>query len=408
MKKKTLAVVGVGSAGILSLSHFCSVFDNSWDIVSIYNPEIKIIGIGESTNPAFISNVEYGLNFSMLDDIKELDGTYKFATRFIDWKEHYIDSPLLEGRSAIHFNNFKFKEFAFKRLKSLWPNKFKIIEGNVDSLTNILSDDAYQLVQATVNGNNYYFDYVIDCRGFPSDYTDYTVCENMPVNRCLVHNIEKPGDWNYTGHRATLDGWMFEIPLLSRRSYGYLFNDTITPCNTARENFSKLIDVPLEMLNNIEYSFKSYYSKKAVDGRIFKSGNRFGFFEPMSATSMYMYSKLNSLYEQHILASENNNPFGLLNTNDEATTLAKRLQDLICFFYHGGSKYDTEFWKMAKHNCSEHLNSSGLIEYLKESLIDPVRNGNPFSPNLNVVYSARSHVHFDRLFEHYYFTDPIK
>jgi hypothetical protein len=408
MKKKTLAVVGVGSAGILSLSHFCSVFDNSWDIVSIHNPEIKITGIGESTNPAFISNIEYGLNFSMLDDIKELDGTYKFATRFIDWKDHYIDSPLLDGRSAIHFNNFKFKEFAFNRLKVLWPNKFKIIEGNVDSLITILSDDDCQLVQTTINGTDYYFDYVIDCRGFPSDYTDYTVCENMPVNRCLVHNIEKPGDWDYTGHRATLDGWMFEIPLLSRQSYGYLFNDTITSCNTAKENFSKLIDVPLEMLNNIEYSFKSYYSKKAVDGRIFKSGNRFGFFEPMSATSMYMYSKLNVLYEQHILANENNNPFGLLNTNDEAINLAKRLQDLICFFYHGGSKYDTEFWKMAKRNCTEHLNSSGLIEYLKESLTEPVRSGNPFSPNLNVVYSARSHVHFDRLFEHYYFTDPIK
>jgi hypothetical protein len=187
-----------------------------------------------------------------------------------------------------------------------------------------------------------------------------------------------------------------------------LFNDTITPIDIAKENFSNLIGVPSSKLNNIEYSFRSYYSKKAADGRIFKSGNRFGFFEPMSATSMYMYSKLNALYEQHILASESNNPFGLVHTNDEANKLAKRLQDLICFFYHGGSKYNTAFWKMAKQNCSEHLNSSGLIEYLKESLTEPVRNGNPFSPNLNVVYSARSHVHFDRLFEHYYFTDPIK
>jgi hypothetical protein len=409
MKKKSLAVIGVGSAGILSLSHFCSVFDNTWDIVSIHNPNIKIIGIGESTNPAFIQNVEYGLNFSMLDDTNELDGTYKFATRYIDWKDHYIDSPLLEGRSAIHFNNFKLKEFAFKRLKSLWPEKFKIIEGNVDHVANIVNESLNAVeAEVIIDGDSYYFDYVIDCRGFPTDYTNYHVCNKMPVNHCLVHNIEEPGTWNYTGHRATPDGWMFEIPLTTRQSYGYLFNDTITDIDTAKNNFSKLINVPVNELNNIEYSFKSYYAKEAVEGRIFKSGNRFGFFEPMSATSMYMYSKLNVLFENHISAVTNNNLRSILETNLEAVQLARKLQDLICFFYHGGSKHNTEFWRTATKNCTEHLKSTGLIEYLKSTMTGPVENGNPFSPNLNIIYSARSHVHFDRLFEHYYFTEPLK
>ncbi len=409
MKKKSLAVIGIGSAGILGLSHFCSVLDNTWDIVSIHNPDIKIIGIGESTNPAFIQNVEYGLNFSMLDDIAKLDGTYKFATRYIDWKDHYIDSPLLEGRSAIHFNNFKLKDFAFERLNLLWPEKFKVIEGNVDHLDNIFDDSLQPSgVHVVVNGDTYHFDYVIDCRGFPKDYTDYYICDKMPVNHCLVHNIEEPGNWNYTGHRATVDGWMFEIPLTTRQSYGYLFNDNITDIETAKINFSKLINVPVDQLNNIEYAFKSYYAREAVDGRIFKSGNRFGFFEPMSATSMYMYSRLNALYEKHIFAVENNNLESILKTNMDAVYLARKLQDLICFFYHGGSKHDTDFWKMATKNCTEHLKSTGLIEYLKSVMTVPVENGNPFSPNLNVIYSARSHVHFDRLFEHYYFTKPLQ
>lgn len=408
MKKKSLAVIGVGSAGILGLSHFCSVLDNTWDIVSIYNPDIKIIGIGESTNPAFIQNIEYGLNFSMLDDIDKLDGTYKFATRYIDWKDHYIDSPLLEGRSAIHFNNFKLKDFAFERLNLLWPEKFKVIEGNVDYVDNIIDDSLQSTgVCVIVDGDTYHFDYVIDCRGFPKDYTDYYICDKMPVNHCLVHNIEEPGNWNYTGHRATIDGWMFEIPLTTRQSYGYLFNAKITDINTAKINFSKLINVPVDQLNNIEYAFKSYYTKEAVDGRIFKSGNRFGFFEPMSATSMYMYSRLNALYEKHIIAMEHNNLESILQTNVDAVYLARKLHDLICFFYHGGSKHDTDFWKMATKNCTEHLKSTGLIEYLKSVMTAPVKNGNPFSPNLNVIYSARSHVHFDRQFEHYYFTEPL-
>jgi hypothetical protein len=407
--KKSIAVIGVGSAGILSLSHFCSVFDNSWDIISIYNPKINIVGIGESTNPAFIQTIEYGLNFSMLDDINEIDGTYKFATRYLDWKDHHIDSPLIEGRSAIHFNNFKLKDFAFKRLKSLWPKKFKEIVGNISKIENIYNDNLQvEKVKLIIDGKDYYFDYVIDCRGFPSDYSEYHICEKMPVNHAIVHNKMIPGTWNYTGHRATQDGWMFEIPLTTRQSYGYLFNDKITSVEKAKENFSNTINVPVDQLDDIEYKFQSYYAMEAVDGRICKNGNRFGFFEPMSATSMFMYVKLNKLYEDHIRASETNNLLQLLKTNSEAHKLANQLQDLICFFYHGGSKYDTEFWRIATKNCKERVENSGLIDYLKSTLLDAYNNGNPFSPNLNVIYSARSHVEFDRLFEHHYFTEPLK
>ena len=336
--KKSLAVIGVGSAGILTLSHFCAILDNSWDIVSIHNPSIKIVGIGESTNPAVIQNLEYGLNFSMLDDLDKLEGTYKFATRFKDWKDHYIDSPLLEGRSAIHFNNFKLKDFAFNRLEELWPKKFKSIIGNVRHIESIYNDNMQaEGVDVTVDSDIYRFDYVIDCRGFPKDYTDYTICEKMPVNHCLVHNIMEPGDWQYTGHRATKDGWMFEIPLTTRQSYGYLFNKNITDKETAKKNFSESINVPVHKLDSIEYSFVSYYANEAVDGRIFKNGNSFGFFEPMSATSMYMYSKLNKMYEDHIMATESNNGTVLSQTNSKATLLVNQIQDLICFFYHGGS-----------------------------------------------------------------------
>jgi len=402
--KKTLAVIGVGSAGILSLSHFCSRFDNSWDIVSIYDPQIKIIGIGESTNPAFIQIVELGLNFSMIDDLKYLDATYKFATRYIDWKSHHIDSPLLEGRSAIHFNNFKLKDFAFDRLSQLWPEKFKVLEGKVSLLENAYDDNLeLKAARVIVDEEEYLFDYVIDCRGFPSDYTDYTVCEQMPVNHCLVHNKNIPGNWNYTGHRATRDGWMFEIPLTSRQSYGYLFNSNITDKQIAKQNFSELINVPLEQLDEIEYSFKSYYSNKAVDGKIFKNGNRFGFFEPMSATSMYMYSKLNQIYTRHIdqdlLGSSKE-----FVANQEALVLANNLQDLICFFYHGGSKYDTDFWKMAVKNCTARIQETELIDYLRSQLEPALEKGTPFLPELRVPYSARSHINFDRLFEHNYFT----
>ena len=58
---KKLGVIGVGSAGIISLNYFCAYLDNSWEIVSIHDPNIKTLGIGESTNPFFVKLLKSGV-----------------------------------------------------------------------------------------------------------------------------------------------------------------------------------------------------------------------------------------------------------------------------------------------------------------------------------------------------------
>lgn len=406
--KKSLGVIGAGSAGILSLAHFINILGNDWDIVSIHNPKIDPIGIGESTNPSFMETMELGLDFSMVDDLKHLDATYKFATRYKEWKSDYVDSPLLAGRCAIHFNTHKLRDFAFKKFAKLWPEKFKVLEGNVDSVENIVigldlvKDIAVKVV---VDNVAYQFDYIIDCRGFPKDYSDYTVCK-MPVNHGLVHNKMIPGDWNYTGHRATPHGWMFEIPLQTRQSYGYLFNDTITTIEEAKNVFSKIINVPIDELDSTEYKFKSYYCNNPANGRIYKNGNSFGFFEPMSATSLWMYAGLNRLYENEIKANEAGKPLPQAFTNDLAIKQAQAAQELICFFYHGGSNHDTEFWRHATGIAKEFLSSRNFVQQLKAVMTEPARNGTPFSKDLMLPFGARPHYWFDIRFGHHYFTDP--
>ena len=72
---KKLGIIGVGSAGIISLNHFCACLDNSWEIVSIHDPNIKILGIGESTNPFFVKLLKSGVDFTSLEDLDNLDGT---------------------------------------------------------------------------------------------------------------------------------------------------------------------------------------------------------------------------------------------------------------------------------------------------------------------------------------------
>jgi hypothetical protein len=47
---KTIAVMGIGTAGLLSLAQLLSHCSSEWQIISIHDPNTPILGIGETTN----------------------------------------------------------------------------------------------------------------------------------------------------------------------------------------------------------------------------------------------------------------------------------------------------------------------------------------------------------------------
>jgi len=391
--KKRLGIIGLGSAGVLSLSYFCAHLDNTWEIISINDPNGKILGVGESSNPSFIQALEAGLGFNMHEDVDKLDATYKFGTKWKSWRDQDWLGPLLGGNTAIHFNNFKLKEYAIPRLLAKWPTKFSELQGKVELLTNHETH-----VDVIVDGMSYNFNYVIDCRGFPTNWDDYNVCDNMPVNHALVHNKQIPGDWMYTGHRAHKNGWMFEIPLTNRQSYGYLFNDTITSVEDAKSDFSQEINVPVEELEGIEYKFKSFYTTKLLDGRILKNGNRAIFFEPISATSLYMYDQANRIF----LAYLKNTIDTPDSVNKEFTNIASALQELICWFYHGGSIYDTEFWQQTKIKTATVVANSKMMQILKSSYKEWLEKDSPIYAD-KFFFEPHLMLQLDKNFQYNYF-----
>jgi len=359
---KRLGIIGVGSAGVQALCHFSAWLDNSWQVVSLHDPNIPIVGIGESTNPSFVTALQYGIDFNIYDNLKELDGTLKIGTVYKKWRERDFINPLIHGGLALHFNTFKLKEFAIPKLKKRWGSKFNSIEGNISNIINF--DDKAVVV---IDNKEEEFEFVIDCRGFPKEYTEYNVFDYMPLNCGLVHNVETPGDWIYTGHKATKDGWMFEIPLTSRQSYGYMFNDRITSIEEAKMNFSKEINVPVDNLDDIKFKFKSYYTNKLLDKRVLKNGNSAVFFEPMFANSLWFYDQINRSFLSYL-----NSRLSDLEVNEIFENNVLKVRDMICFNYHGGSLYDTPFWKDAVITTSNILNGSPYFKDAKEKLIQNV------------------------------------
>ena len=372
-KSKTIAVVGTGTAGIQGICHYLAYLgSHGWTVTLIHSPKINILGIGESTNPPFVEALEDGANFNILDDMEELDATFKFGTHYVNWRDTPFTIPVLTGHAALHINTFKLKEFLLPRIKSIWGDKFQIIEGTVSSMEN--KDEVVEII---VDGTAFQFDYAVDNRGFPEEYGDYHVIEDNPVNRALVHNTPEIATWNATLHQATPDGWMFGVPLSSRTSYGYLFNDRITPVDVAKANFSKEIDVPVDELDTIEYKFMSYYAKNVLDKKILKNGNRAVFFEPMFANSLWLYKMTDRLFVSYIKQGIPES-----HVNDVFQSMAHEVEELICFFYHGGSKYNTEFWKNVKPYASKKLETSKTFSIMKK-IMTRQHKLKQFDPTIN-------------------------
>lgn len=391
---KKLAIIGTGSAGVLSLCHFLSYLSNEWEVYSIHDPKKPILGIGESTNPTFVLSLDKAIQFNYLQNGNEIDATPKYATVFKNWRQDNFYHPLVGGNHAVHMNSFKLFKSVFPKLKNKFGNKLKKILGNVQTIIN-----KKDYVECNINNKTYKFDYVMECTGFPKDYTDYNIC-NLPVNSCLVHNIDKPGDWEYTGHVATKNGWMFEIPLTTRQSYGYLYNDKITTKDEAKKDFSKEIKVPIKELQNIEYHFKSYYAKQFLNGRIIKNGNAAIFFEPMSAFSLFLYDKINRSFFDYLLIEDVREQKMLNIGLDE---VAKETEAMIAYMYHGGSLHNTKFWKYAKKITKPIVFNSNIFKEIQTAFKQEYKKGTPLGVK-DWVFCSNDLLKIDRNFGYNYFS----
>jgi len=368
-----VGVVGTGTVGILAISHMLGYLNSSFKVVSIHDPSIKIVGVGESAQPGVLSTLHRGANFKITEDADELDATLKFGGSWVDWREDPFTMTLLPPNIAMHFNNFKLKEFCFKRFKEIWKDKFEVIEGRVSDIRN--ADGKYAIVN--VDDEIHIFDYVIDCRGFPKDFSGYTVVDTIPVNHCLVYNESKPGDWNLTINKAVKHGWMFEIPLQTRNASGYLYNDKITTKREVIDDLSSIVGVPVDELKFNEFSFKNYRANSYFDGRVMLNGNSAVFYEPIEAMSTYMYEIINRNFFDYINIPDNkisSNPYMVTNINRNVSRLTHETEMFINFLYHGGSTHDSEFWRVTKERSTKFLSESQMWIEAREKIIDHVKN----------------------------------
>lgn len=348
-----VAVIGIGTAGLQTLAYFQDTLPNHIDIYSIHNPEQKILGIGESTTTFLPLMLSRSCGFTMLNDADKLDATTKHGVKYVNWRENNFNSHILPPYHGIHFNNFKLNELVLGRLRK--EKGFYEIHGDIKSI-----DQDENSVTLQIDDEAHTFDYIVDCRGYPEDYTNYELLDYLPVNSAMVHTVSQPGTWNYTYHQATKNGWMFGIPLQTRQGWGYLYNNDITSKEEAREDLQSLMNEPLQTR---EFSWKNYYKKNVIDGRVISNGNRALFFEPIEALSGTFYEAV-GVEAVNVIVGEST----ASEANARLVHTAETYATFVCFVYHGGSTFDTEFWKKTVDKTTKALHNSYIWKDVKARL----------------------------------------
>jgi len=315
---KKIVVVGAGIAGCITALHYRYFGSDKFEVEMHYDPETPIEKVGQGTTLPITALIGNSLGINWYDN--PVGSTIKTGILYENWGKrheklfhefpkslvacHYV--PKLVSKTVLESGLFQVKE-----------RKIQNPEKEIDC------------------------DYIFDCRGRKDiNYSQYDKVIN-PLNSAIISR--KSGvdhTLKYTRCVATPNGWAFVIPNSDSVSYGYLYNSTITTKEEASNDFRERFGV-----DELDYlSFKNYIAKNVWYGeRTILNGTRYGFIEPLEATSAEFYQTVAKYTWDHI-------EFGASkkDVNNELRKEAKRIETFILWHYQNGSKFETPFWDYAK------------------------------------------------------------
>ena len=347
-----ITILGRGNAGWLTALRFGFLSRNKANISVelLYDSNIPPEKVGQATllEPPKLLWTALGINW--YDN--PIQATPKFGILYENWgkKNHKFIHPFPFNTVALHYAPTKLQDTILK------SNYFKVREKHINNYDEIDSD------------------FIFDCRGrHITNWNDYIMLTN-PLNAVLLgEGKSKAADINWTRAVATPDGWTFVIPNTTQTtSYGYLYNDKITPIKEAAANFKKLFNLAKQGIYLNEkvdnFKFKNYVAKKPIiDDRINLGGNRLFFLEPLESTAIASYLMWARLIWDWII-DKKTTPARITNQFHLA---AMQTQNFILWHYMYGSKYDTPFWKAArKFKIKDPVFSRILARAKRSSVID--------------------------------------
>ncbi len=386
-----IAIVGAGSAGMVCASAIFGFACNSKldvELTVISDPNIPPISVGEAMSPQLFTTLNRFLGIintqRSVQNLEDMDMFPRIGVRH-RWEDnvhpHY---DINYSSMANHFDSAKFGAFVRSSLRQQWPN-FKEVS---DTILDITQDDNAAYTHSS-NGVEQ-FDYVFDCRGFPTqsdfDSGEYEYPPFETVNSLLVFQHQKEYSHQYTDILIHKNGWQFGINTSKRKAFGYLYNSSLTSKDEAIKHYLSLNkDVPIDESQVKSISWKFYSAKKAVDGRIFKMGNKLYFYEPIQGIPLHYYATLTLIMMDMVMDRQSEWTWDYreslqqyLDPNREYTPEEavnafhdinmKIYFEIVCSNYIG-NQMDSEFWQTTKRQSLDVLSKSNEFMSFSERVL---------------------------------------
>lgn len=437
MKIKRIAIIGGGTSGWLAANHLGSSLsaDEEIEITLIESPDVPTIGVGEGTVPYIMKGLKrFGISEAEL--LISCDATFKQGIKFVNWMDttrhgenhyyHPFDEPYPAGFDvsaywlahesnrpfgdvgiqsricelglapkrkssgeyegmlsyAYHFDAAKFANLLAKNAKQRFNINYlsATIEGaNVDSdgnITHLITNDGGELA----------FDFYVDCSGFSSILIDKQLkvpikskANELLTDSVLVQQVPLTGSEPlnpYTTATAHKAGWIWDIPLTTRRGTGFVYASKYMSDEEALELYAQYLGVEVSEISPRKIPMQVGYREKFWHKNCVALGLAQGFLEPIEATSILLSDFSAELlarnFPKHMSDIEKLAPY----YNKVITYTWDRTVDFIKLHYCISDRTDSPFWQ---DNSNEQTLSDELKERLSRFEISPPNQSDFFS-----------------------------
>lgn len=359
---KRIVIVGGGSTGWMAAAYLDAALNQSdfrvADIALLESPDIPRIGVGEATIPS-IRHVLATIGIDEIEFLKRVDGTFKHAIKYVNWvhgegdhyyhafgrrrlkpidrsAEHWLrsdrsipfsetvsaqpvlcdacigphpfpgDEPAPPFAYAYHMNALKFADYLCEIATSRGVTHY------LDTMTDAeLTGDGTIAAVNTKGGLRLEGDLYIDCTGFAARLiekhlgVEWVDCSQWLLNDRAVtiqatYEDDYPGFIKpYTQATALSAGWVWEIPLQTRRAWGYVHSSAFIDDDSAEEELRRSIGDFADGCPAQVIPFKVGYRAKSWVKNCIAMGLAAGFVEPLESTGLYLSDLATVLLAEH-------------------------------------------------------------------------------------------------------------
>ena len=407
LQSKKVLIVGGGSAGWTAAAYLNAVLNKDGhkfaDVGLVESPDVPRIGVGEATIPN-INNTLAAMGIDEIEFLKAVDGTFKQSIRFVNWidnSEDFYHHPfcryaagagedpgrrwLMSDRSvpfmdtvsaqpaicemglapktldnesgglslvyAFHMDALKFAEYL---------TTFATARGVSHYLDNVVDIDMHEngniAAVRTESGQRLEADLFVDCTGFAahliekklgigfSDCSQWLLCD-----RAITVNV--PYEYHYPGYvrpyttsTALSAGWVWDIPLQTRRALGYVHSSAFISEDEAERELRAFEGAHADSLSSRVVNFKVGRREQQWAANCVAIGLAGGFIEPLESTGLYLSQIACEALAEYFPYTDDPAPFAFRFNRVMANRFYEVL-DFINMHYCLTRRTDTEFWR---------------------------------------------------------------